>query len=282
MYPRPADERLIPMDFNASSTRARFELGEGQTRFDGAMYGGTGIAAAVMAMEAGTQRPAIWATVQFVSSPTSGSVIDLDIDTLAHGGRVSQVQITARVGTDIAFVALGSTGMPRDDGLAGQFHPMPPVTAPDDTPVRDHLPFRRASVDFEPHEHSYHTRIEMRAVDAERDVLMWSRVLDEPVLTPAAVGFLADMVPVAVTRAAGKLGAGFSLDNSIRFGPSPDSEWVLLELVGDHAHGGFGHGSFRAWTPGGTLVATGGQTANMRFVVESEDEFAERITRPAR
>jgi acyl-CoA thioesterase len=122
----------------------------------------------------------------------------------------------------------------------------------------------------------------MKMIEGEGNVLMWGRLIDEPVLTPAAVAFLADMVPVAVTRAAGKLGAGFSLDNSMRFGPEPDSEWVLLELVGDLATSGYGHGSFRAWTPGGTLVGTGGQTANMRFVVDSEEEFAARIARPGR
>ncbi len=90
MYPRPADGRLIPMEFNATRTVARFELGEGHARFDGAMYGGTGIAAAVIAMEAATQRPALWATVQFVTSPASGSVLECAIDTLARGKRTAQ------------------------------------------------------------------------------------------------------------------------------------------------------------------------------------------------
>src|SRR2546423_14822860 len=98
------------MEFTGDGTHARFELGEGQGRLDGALYGGTGIAAAVMAMEAATQRPALWATVQFVSSPMSGAVIDVTIDELARGKRVSQAQVTGRVGDDIAFVALGSTG----------------------------------------------------------------------------------------------------------------------------------------------------------------------------
>lgn len=277
-YPRAADERLIPMEFSDDRTRARFELGEGQTRFDGAMYGGTGIAAAVIAMEAATQRPAIWATIQFVTSPMSGSVIDCDVDTLAHGGRISQVQVTGRVDGDVAFVALGSTGMPREGGLHGQFHKMPKAPSPEDTPPRMH--FSRAP-DFEAHEHSYISRVEMKMIEGEGNVLMWGRLIDEPVPTPAGVAFLADMVPVAVTRAAGKLGAGFSLDNAVRFGPDPDTEWVLLELVGDLANNGYGHGSFRAFSESGSLVATGGQTANMRFVVDSEDEFAARIARPS-
>jgi acyl-CoA thioesterase len=273
-YPRAADLRLIPMELDADRSRARFELGEGQTRFDGAMYGGTGIAAAVMAMEAASQRPAVWATIQFVTSPHSGSVIECSIDTLAQGGRISQLQVTGRVGGEVAFVALGSTGLPREHGLTGQFHSMPNAPAPEDTPPRMH--FSR-SPDFEAHEHSYISRVDMRMIEGEGNVLMWGRLLGERILTPAGVAFLADMVPVAVTRAAGKLGAGFSLDNAVRFGPEPDGEWVLLELIGDVANHGYGHGSFRAFTPRGVLVATGGQTANMRFVVESEAEFAARI-----
>ena len=278
-YPRPADLRLVPMEFDDARTTARFELGEGHTRFDGAMYGGTGIAAAVMAMEAATQRPAIWATIQFVTSPMSGSIIESEVEVLAHGGRISQVQVTGRVDGDVAFVALGSTGAPRDGGLHGQFHKMPKAPAPEDTPPRMH--FSR-SADFEAHEHSYVSRVEMKMIEGEGNVLMWARLVDEPVLTPAAVAFLADMVPVAVTRAAGKLGAGFSLDNAVRFGPDPDTEWVLLELIGDLANHGYGHGSFRAFDESGTLVATGGQTANMRFVADSEADFAARIALPRR
>ena len=60
------------------------------------------------------------------------------------------------------------------------------------------------------------------------------------------------MVPVAVARAAGKMGAGSSLDNSMRFhGGVADTEWVLIELLGELAHGGFGHGSLRVWTADG-------------------------------
>jgi acyl-CoA thioesterase len=261
------------MEFNAARTAARFELGQGHARFDGAMYGGTGIAAAIIAMEAATERPALWATVQFVSSPESGSVIECAIDTLARGKRIAQVQVTGRVNGEVAFVALGSTAVRRDDGLTGQFFAMPDVPPPDDVSTRHPFAFARPTG----HANSYTSRLELRAIDSDRDVLLWARLLDEPALTPAGLAFVADMVPIAITRAAGKLGAGFSLDNAMRFGPDVDTEWVLLELIGDLATGGYGHGSLRAWTPDGTLVATGGQTANMRFVVDTEDEFAARI-----
>jgi acyl-CoA thioesterase len=67
-------------------------------------------------------------------------------------------------------------------------------------------------------------------------------------------------------------GGGYSLDNSLRFGTLPDDvEWVLLELRGQMATGSHGHGSVSVWTEEGTLVAVGGQSANMRFSFGSTD-----------
>jgi acyl-CoA thioesterase len=92
---------------------------------------------------------------------------------------------------------------------------------------------------------------------------LWARLRHGEALTRAGLAFLADMIPVAVARAAGVQGAGFSLDNALRFGDFPPTEWVLLELRGELATNGYGHGSLAAWASDGTLVATGSQTANM-------------------
>jgi acyl-CoA thioesterase len=63
------------------------------------------------------------------------------------------------------------------------------------------------------------------------------------------------------------MGAGSSLDNSMRFhGGAAVAEWVLIELQGELANGGFGHGSLRVWTEDGRLIATGSQTASMRYL----------------
>ena len=100
-------------------------------------------------------------------------------------------------------------------------------------------------------------------------VAFWAKRRDDGALTPAVLAFIADMVPVAVARAAGKMGAGSSLDNSMRFhGGVADTEWVLIELLGELANGGFGHGSLRVWTAEGELIATGSQTASMRFLFD--------------
>ena len=102
---------------------------------------------------------------------------------------------------------------------------------------------------------------------------IWARLDGIDELTRAGVAYLADMVPPAVARAAGKLGGGFSLDNALRFADVPSTEWVLLDLRGELASNGYGHGSFTAWTADGFLVATGSQTASMAHVFDEPEDF---------
>ena len=79
---------------------------------------------------------------------------------------------------------------------------------------------------------------------------MWSRFKDGRPMTRAGIAFCADMVPLAVARAAGKLGAGTSLDNSLRFGHITETEWVLLEMQGKgDGRQPRGHGALQAALP---------------------------------
>jgi len=94
-------------------------------------------------------------------------------------------------------------------------------------------------------------------------------------LSPAAIAFLADLVPLAVSAAAGVAGAGTSLDNTLRVGELVDGEWVLLEVDADVAVGGYGHGHVRIWSPDGHMVAVGSQSARMF----SFEEFARHLRR---
>ena len=102
---------------------------------------------------------------------------------------------------------------------------------------------------------------------------LWARLAGDRApssseLTPAVLGFLADMVPIAAAKATGVAGAGTSLDNSLRIGEPADSEWVLLDLDAHIAVGGYGHGQVHLWSPDGRLLATGTQSARL-FSFES-------------
>lgn len=264
--PHPSDLGLFGLVVSEDGGSGRFVLDSGLVRHDGALYGGTGLAVSVVAMEAATQRHALWCSTQFVSQPFKGDTVTWEVERLAVGRRAAQLLVRASANDQTAFVAIGSTGVAKEDGLTGQYVPMPSVTTPGESPDR----MRAMPVDLS--EDSWAKHIEMR--DAELlapgpTVALWARRRDAGPITPAVLAFIADFVPLGVARAAGKLGAGASLDNSMRFkGGVADTEWVLIELLGELANGGFGHGSLRAWTEDGELIATGSQSASMKYLFD--------------
>jgi acyl-CoA thioesterase len=246
----------------------RFELGPGLARHDGALYGGTGIAMSVLAMQAATGREVLWASTQFVSSPRLGARLEWTTEVLATGKRASQVQVRATCDGEVVYVSIGSTGVPSAEGLTARFHTMPVVAPPEEAS-------RRESFVNAPNPDSYTSRIELfdaevRAPDGPHAAI-WVRRHDGGPFTPAAIAFAADFVPLAIARAAGKLGAGSSLDNSMRFRGGEGPGWILLDLVGDFAEGGYGHGVVRVWGEDGALLATGSQTAAMRYLWDEGD-----------
>jgi acyl-CoA thioesterase-2 len=267
--PRPLDLETIGLTFvDESRTRSSFLLQPPLLRHDGALYGGTAIAASVMAMEAATGRDVQWVTTQFVRPAQNGSTIDVACDVLAAGRRTAQARVTASVGDQIVFTSLGSTGVRTDNGLSGSFERMPDVGTPDDAVDSWTGHTRMGQIPDEP---TFRRAVEYRHApvpEGPGPVLMWARFTDGKPMTPARIAFVADMVPVAIARGAGKLGAGTSLDNSMRFGEVPEIEWVLLELQGNLAAGGYGHGLVRVWAEDGTYLAIGSQTASMIYILD--------------
>jgi acyl-CoA thioesterase len=91
----------------------------------------------------------------------------------------------------------------------------------------------------------------------------WLRVPDHPYTTATVLAFLADVIPLSVMKGTGQPGHGTSLDNTLRCGAPADTEWVLADIRGHQAHGGFGHGSAHLWAEDGTLLGTASQTARL-------------------
>jgi len=235
----------------------RFELTPPLSRFDAKLYGGTGLAAVTAVLEAETERDALWATVQFVASAEVGEQIDCHLEVLAQGHRTSQVRVTGTAGDRLVFAALGATGQPRDGGLQVQVATMPEVTPPHDLlPWSPKVPFNLHAGN-----QGWLDTVDLREVPGPGAAMtLWARLRDRP-MTWAGLGFVADMVPSAVVRAAGRAGGGTSLDNAIRFGPAPTGDWVLVELDPQFASGGYAHGAARLWSSDGVHLATASQTA---------------------
>jgi acyl-CoA thioesterase-2 len=275
-FPRQTDIEVLGQHFDDDLKRSQFDLVPDVARHDGALYGGTAIAASVVAMEAATQWGALWVTTQYVATAQQGDTVVCRAEVLARGRNVAQLQVTGQCGDRILFVSLGSTATPREGGLEGQFRVMPEVTAPEETRPMEFGPFH--STGFR----GFMAQVEYRQAtlggpEPTAQLALWARLHRDRPMTAASIAFVADMVPGAIARAAGLIGGGTSLDNSLRFGHVEDgTEWVLLELHAELAVGAHAHGSVRVWSRDGRLLAVGGQSANMSHMV-TPDEFEKLV-----
>ncbi len=256
--------------------RYRFHVQNHLARLDGRLYGGTAIAASIVAAEALSERAALWMTTQFVSTAPANEEITVLAEVLAPGRRTNQLRVT---GTDSAgavmFASLGATGHHRPEGLTGTFEHMPTVSAPEDSPARGG-PFatmlRNAGIEDVqlPSGVGFASVVEFRepTVESHPDpgpgrICMWVRRVDRVPVTAATIAFIADMVPLSVAHGVGVVAGGISLDNTIRIGASVATEWVLVDLRAHLAIGDYGHGVAHVWSPDGQLLATASQSASM-------------------
>jgi acyl-CoA thioesterase len=248
-------------------------------RVDGRLYGGAALAAALAASEAATGRSPLWCTTQLAGTAEAGEQIEIRSRSVAHGGTIDQFMVTGLVDDRLVFQALGAAGATPRTGMNARWGSMPPVEPPEACgPLADRiLPSMESGV-------GHHLACEQRLTapypDArgEGRLAAWARPTGDFATNgwstqPAALAFLADLVPLAISEAAGISGAGASLDNTIRIGERADCEWVLIDLDAQMAIDGVGHGQSRIWSPDGALLAIGSQTARMF----TYDDFAAKL-----
>ena len=239
-------------------------------RIDGRFYGGAALATALASSEAATGRSGLWCTTQLVGQAALGERIDIEARSVMAGKTVAQVMVAGAVGDRLIFQALGATAATTRQGMSGQWGSMPRVAPPEACEsLADRIP-ASMGVDL-----GHHLACEQRlapplggAGARPGRVAAWARLTgpwaaDPWSRSPAVLGFLADLVPLAISQAAGVHGAGTSLDNSLRVGETVGCEWVLLDIDAEVAVDGMGHGHVRIWSPGGRLLGVGGQTARM-------------------
>jgi acyl-CoA thioesterase len=273
------DTEFLGLTGDPGSGRFRFTVTPHLARLDGKLYGGTAIAVSIAAAEAVCDRDALWMTTQYVSTATLGRPVDVLTEVLAAGRRTQQVRVT---GTDeageVVFASLGATGRHVEGGLTGEFESRPTVVAPDESEHWE-SPFtgmaRAAGLESVlpamPRDIGFTTVLELRHAEVTHHpdpgpgrTCIWVRRRDRQPITPAVAAFLADMVPMSVARAFAVIAGGTSLDNTIRIGSFPDSEWVLIDLRPHLAVGDYAHGVAHVWSSDGHLMATASQTAVMR------------------
>jgi acyl-CoA thioesterase len=249
-------------------------------RIDGHLYGGAAIASALAAFERATGWPALWSTTQLVSGAGLGETIRLDTTMVARGKSMAQVQTTATAREQLVFTSIGSCGLPRPDGLSGVWPSMPAVTPPAASePMSDRLPLgiELTAGSHLASDHRIATPVD-ESTGHDDGVMMWARFCGalsqfRPGASAASIAYLADVVPFAISRAAGISGAGTSLDNSLRVVERVACDWLLIEAKAEAASGGYGHGHLRVWSQSGRLLAVGSQTARMF----TYDDFVRRL-----
>lgn len=244
--------------------RTSFELTPALVRFDGQLFGGTGLAVVVEAIEQLTGRDALWATVQFVDTAAEGETLDVVAEELAHGGTTSQVRVTATHEGRVVLAGLGSSARTREGSFAATFATISDVVPPEECGP---LTFGAFEPPPEMKARGPFAIGDYRVAPGPNDShLVWVRI-DGVAVTRSFLAFVADFIPSAMLRSVGKFGGGTSLDNSMRFGPASisDEGWVLLESDPYFADNGFLHGAARLWTPDGTLVAIASQSAVARI-----------------
>lgn len=261
-------------------------------RHDGHLYGGTAIAVSVATAELVTERTALWMTTQFVATAPPNETISVTTEVLAPGRRTNQVRVT---GTDSSgrtmFASLGATGIHRADRAFGGFDTMPVVSPPaesepDVTPFGSML--RRAGIEVQLPPELRHRGFTQVIEFREPEVMshpdpgpgrmcFWVRRCDDQPITAATAAFMADMVPMSVAEAAGSVGGGISLDNTIRAAAFDETRWILIDMRPHIAVGGYGHGSVLIWSESGKLLAHAGQSCSLLdFSVSDFERMAEQ------
>ncbi len=263
-----ADRDWLGLKTSSDGLQATLTVHPTQTNPTGRLYGGVAVAGSIAMMEGVTDRAVTWTTVQFSSSCGAGEIIDLAATVTASGRRTSQLRVTATVDGRELFTALGATVDPSRagaTGLNGQWETMPSVAPPEEC-----LPLELRHPEAEADAESHILLSDMRtAVGFEDDppaqVALWCRPRGVARLSAAVLGWQADMLGIALSKASGGSG-GTSLDNTVRFGPPARAgeAWVLLDMRGQALVDGYGHGATHLWGHDGTLLATASQTCIMR------------------
>jgi acyl-CoA thioesterase-2 len=229
------------------------------------LFGGSGLASALVALEEASARPTIWATAQYLSYAPLGSTVTVETDLAVVGGHVTQARATTYAEGREILTVNGAFGT---GDLAA---PTPWVTMPDVRPplecaervmperlnrsIFNHLDARIAiGRPFE----------QIDGTPGSPVSALWSRIPGHFVLSAATLAIFGDYVAGGLSQPLGFPVMGRSLDNTIRIVTLEPTEWVLTEIHMHALAGGFAQGTAYMWSESGTLLATASQSIAAR------------------
>lgn len=230
------------------------------------LFGGCGLGAGLVALEAASGRPTVWATAQYLSYATTGSVVHYEVTLAVVGGHVTQGRAVARTEGKEILTVNAALGEPQPVAHAVWVEP-PQVPGPDDCAAR-WLPVEATN--------SILDRIDVRVAagrnmaqmdgtPGERTSALWARVPGH--LSPSAgtLAIFGDYVSGGASQPLGRPTMGRSLDNTLRIVQLEPTEWVLCDIRMHAAVDGYAQGVAFLWSENGTLLATASQSFALRF-----------------
>src|SRR5581483_10337427 len=100
------------------------------------LFGGCGLGAALVALEAACGRPTVWSTAQYLSYAPTGSELELTVTLAAEGRRITQGRVVGYVGGAEILTVNAAAGSPADLAIGGVWVRMPEVPPPEECPPR--------------------------------------------------------------------------------------------------------------------------------------------------
>lgn len=231
------------------------------------LFGGCGLGAALVALEAAGGRPTVWATAQYLSYAPTGSVVDFEVVLAAVGGHVTQGRAVARSaeGKEILTVnaALGTGHLEVD----GQWVSCPSVPPPEDCPTRQLPAFFAGSIQDHVDVRVARGQLfdEIGQGPTQPDPTLWVRVPGHLDSSAAMLAIFGDYVTGGVSQALGRAVMSRSLDNTLRMVRLEPTEWVLCDIRIHALHAGYAQGLAYLWSRDGVLLATASQSMSIKL-----------------
>ena len=238
----------------------------------GSLFGGSGLAAGVAALEESAERPVVWATGQYVATVQQGAVLDIEVAFPAMGHSMAQGRAVGTAdGTEIISI-VGALGTRREE-VRGMWATAPDVPRPEasellerhfEVPcVHDHVDVRLASGMF-----GFNGQ---GTPSGDGRLRLWVRMRDVTLDAPA-LALIADYMSAGVGNAFGTRVHCTSLDNTIRYAnpvtATEADEWVLCDAEVAFAGNGLAYGSGHIWSESGRLLATASQSMTVGLMTD--------------
>ena len=219
----------------------------------GTLHGGCGLAATGIALERVTGRPISFIAGQYLSRAPVGSTVQVHVEELAVGNRVTQAAALITLDQQIVLRASAALGG-HDLGIDRQWCALPEVPPPGECESR---PLTSESGN------SFTDQADIRLagqVAGENTVMYWARLTNVVSSNPDSLIALADLIPSGMRVS---LDAGFrgsSLDHSVKITGTGNSDWGLLRITSSAIRNSIGHGAVEIFSPDGQLLAVGSQS----------------------